>query len=112
MDIKPLRGDMFLAEMKQTRGSEQAGCRPVVVVQNDKGNNHSPTTIVVPLTSKTKRPLPTHVSISSRDLKYRSTALCEQVTTISTARLISYIGSLGFKDMKRIDEALRTSLEI
>ncbi|MBR1385055.1 MAG: type II toxin-antitoxin system PemK/MazF family toxin, partial [Ruminococcus sp.] len=73
MDIKPLRGDMFLAEMKQTRGSEQAGCRPVVIVQNDVGNRYSPTTIIVPLTTKKKRSMPTHVHISHSELKSIST---------------------------------------
>lgn len=112
MKYIPLRGDMFLAEMSQARGSEQSGIRPVIIVQNDTGNLHSPTTIVVPLTAKNKRCLPTHVSIENMDLKRKSIALCEQVTTISKARLSVYIGNLGYKEMKKIDEALRISLEI
>ena len=95
MNVRPIRGDIFLAEMKQSRGSEQAGIRPVVIVQNNTGNKHSPTTIIVPLTAKKK-----------------SIALCEQVTTIASSRLISYIGSLGTKDMKKIDKALKISLNI
>lgn len=112
MNVRPIRGDIFLAEMKQSRGSEQAGIRPVVIVQNNTGNKHSPTTIIVPLTAKKKRPLPTHVTIKHYGLKKKSIALCEQVTTIARSRLISYIGSLGAKDMKKLDKALKISLNI
>ena len=111
MDLTPIRGDMFLAEMRQSKDSEQAGTRPVVIVQNNIGNKHSPTTIIVPITAKKKRFLPTHVSIEHFGLKRKSTALCEQVTTIARSRLISYIGSLGAKEMKKIDKALKISLE-
>ena len=112
MELTPMRGDMFMAEMREAKGSEQAGCRPVVIVQNDVGNRYSPTTIIVPLTTKKKRSMPTHVHINHSELKSISTALCEQVTTISKSRLIKYLGSLGEQEMKKIDEALGTSLDI
>lgn len=112
MIMKPMRGDMYIAEMRQAKGSEQAGCRPVVIVQNDTGNRYSPTTIIVPLTAKHKSSLPTHVKIKHNELKCISTALCEQVTTISKERLIRHLGCLKTKDMNKIDDALKTSLKV
>ena len=111
VNVTPRRGDIFLAEMCQSKGSEQSRIRPVVIVQNDVGNRYSPTTIIVPLTSRKKRSLPTHVRIKHTELKYSSTALCDQVTTISVLRLLKYIGSLDEKEMKKIDKSLGTSLD-
>ena len=56
-----LRGEIYYADLGMGVGSEQEGCRPVVIVQNDLGNKHSPTVIVAPLSSRmTGRKLPTH----------------------------------------------------
>lgn len=106
------RGDVFIAVLNHIKGSEQAGRRPVIIVQNDIGNRFSPTTIVVPLTSKKKQAIPTHVRIKEKSLSANSTALCEQVTTISKDRLKSYVCTLGSKEMRKIDKALKISLGI
>lgn len=77
-------------------GSEQKGIRPAIVVQNDKGNQFSPTTIVCPLTTKTKKLMPTHVGISASecDVKEDSIVLCEQTRVIDKARLKRQLGKI------------------
>lgn len=107
-----LRGYVYIAKVNGEYGSEQHGIRPVVVVQNDKGNLYSGTTIVVPITSRNKHYLPTHVPLCTNIFEKRSMALTEQVMTLSKDRLIKFIGTLSFSDMLKIDRALRISLEI
>ena len=108
----PLRGYVYIAKVNGEYGSEQHGTRPVVVVQNDKGNLYSTTTIVVPITSRDKHYLPTHVALNTNIFEKQSMALAEQVMTVSKDRLTRYIGVLSFSDMQKIDKALRISLEI
>ena len=108
----PLRGYVYISKVNGEYGSEQHGTRPVVVVQNDKGNLYSTTTIVVPITSRDKHYLPTHVVLSTNIFEKQSMALAEQVMTVSKDRLTRYIGALVFSDMQKIDKALRISLEI
>lgn len=87
------RGDIVLADLGKTIGSEQGGLRPVLITQNDIGNKHSPTIIVAPITSKVKRPMPTHVSIGCEcGLECPSTALFEQIRTSDKSRVVKYIG--------------------
>ncbi|MGE5483209.1 MAG: type II toxin-antitoxin system PemK/MazF family toxin [Bacteroidota bacterium] len=101
----PARGDVFLANLNPTVGSEQRGIRPVVVLQNDLGNRTSPTLIVAPLTSRLKRPdLPTHVPIPDGFI------LLEQLRTIDRRRLKEKIGRLDAAVLARVDAALRVSL--
>ncbi|MDE6730692.1 MAG: type II toxin-antitoxin system PemK/MazF family toxin, partial [Oscillospiraceae bacterium] len=91
---------------------EQGGVRPAVVIQNNMGNRYSPTTIVALITSSaTKKYLPTHVQIN-KGFKVSSCVLLEQIRTISIHRLRQYITTLDSSDMRRIDEALKTSLAI
>ena len=66
MSLEYKRGDILLADLGATVGSEQGGIRPVLVTQNDVGNKHSPTLIVAPITSKQKKCLPTHIKIGRR----------------------------------------------
>lgn len=86
------RGDVFFAELTGGVGSEQNGVRPVLVLQNDVGNRHSPTIIVAPLTSKgNKSMLPTHVKIhGATRLPRNSTVLLEQIRTIDRRRLCGF----------------------
>lgn len=107
-----LRGDVFYFEFGVRVGSEQSGVRPAVVVQNNEGNKHSPTVIVVPLTTKYKRGMPTHVTLFRGDCDnlQPSIALCEQVTVIDVSRALSYVGQLSNACMRRIDVALSISL--
>ena len=106
------RGDIFYADLNPVVGSEQGGVRPVLIVQNDIGNTHSPTVIVVPITSsKVKSKLPTHLNLSEpKFLIDGSITLAEQIRTIDKARLKSYVGSLDNLIMKKIDNSLKASI--
>src|SRR5574337_717440 len=93
-----LRGDVFFADLSPVTGSEQGGVRPVLVIQNDAGNTFAPTTIVAAITAKkTKRALPTHVSICKEAacVGSDSVILCEQMRTIDKCRLREKTGHLS-----------------
>jgi mRNA interferase MazF len=108
--LKCARGQVFYADLSPVIGSEQGGHRPVIVIQNDIGNIHSPTTIVAPITSKmTKKPLPTHVDIP---LFQDSVILCEQLRTIDKARLKSLIAEADKQTMAAVDKAIKISLGV
>ena len=107
-----LRGDLYYADLSPVIGSEQGGLRPVLIVQNNTGNRHSPTVIVAAITSRTtKAKLPTHVPVTREEsgLKCDSTILLEQVRTIDRCRLKEYIGQLSPGQMELADTALLTS---
>lgn len=107
------RGELYLADLGDAIGSEQAGIRPVLVVQNNTANFYSPTIIIVPLTSADKPKLPVHVSIFRKcGLIKDSVILSEQIRTIHRKRLIRYIGTLKDKQMKKVDTALKISLGV
>jgi mRNA interferase MazF len=95
-------------------GSEQGESRPVLIVQNNLGNRHSPTVIVAPITGKLgKTPIPTHVLLlKSCGLEMDSLALIEQVRAIDRSRLDNYIGFADKKDMSQVDTALLISIGI
>lgn len=101
------RGDIFFVTEGAYTGSEQNGGRPGVIVSNDVGNKHSPCVEVVFLTSREKKPMPTHVEVLC---KVPSTALCENIQTVSKERLVSFIRSCTTSEMKNIDHALLCSL--
>lgn len=108
-----IRGDLYYADLSPVVGSEQGGVRPVLVIQNNLGNRHSPTVIVAAITSRTtKALLPTHIGInqSSDGLKQDSTVLTEQIRTIDRRRLREYIGHLDPKQMGAVNEAVMISL--
>ena len=108
------RGDIFFADLNPVRGSEQGGLRPVLVIQNNIGNRHSPTVIIAPITSKLKKnALPTHVGLP-RDigLPAKSMVLLEQVRTIDKSRLSNYIAALDDEIMDYVDGALGISLAL
>lgn len=101
------RGDIWMADLRiGTIGSEQGEIRPVLVVQNNIGNKHSPTVTIIPLTSKRKNNLPTHVVISESFLPTLSVALAEQIRTIDKSRLIKYMGELNENIMSKINNAI------
>lgn len=113
MMLIPKRGDMYVADLGQGIGSEQANERPVVIIQNNKGNHYADTTIIVPITSQMKAQIPNHVIIHYGILtKYQGCVLTEQIRTISVLRLKKYIGRLSEKDIRRIEKALRISLDM
>lgn len=101
------RGNIWMADLRiGTIGSEQGEIRPVLVVQNNIGNKHSPTVTIIPLTSKTKNNLPTHVVISESFLPTLSVALTEQIRTIDKSRFIKYMGKLNENIMSKINNAI------
>ena len=113
MQIK--RGDIFYADLSPVVGSEQGGVRPVLIIQNDVGNRHSPTVICAAITSKmNKAKLPTHIEIDATKyhLVKNSVVLLEQIRTIDKQRLKDYICHVDKKMMCQIDEALGISLEL
>ena len=110
MQIK--KGDIYYADLTPVIGSEQGGVRPVLVIQNDVGNRHSPTVIAAAITSKSgKHPLPTHIKLDNRfhGLHQNSMVLLEQVRTIDRARLKEYIGRLNAATMQYVDHAIAVS---
>lgn len=110
-DITIKRGQIYYADLSPARGSEQGGVRPVLIVQNDIGNKHSPTVIMCPLTTQIKNPLPTHVTLVG-GICAGSTVLCEQVRTIDKSRLKKYMTTLTCGEMNRVSKALAISLNL
>ena len=106
------RGDIFYADLNPVVGSEQGGIRPVLVVQNDVGNRHSPTVIVVPISSVRKQNLPVHIQIRRSELPKNSTVLAEQIRTIDRYRLKSYVGSVDFELMEKVEKAMKISIGV
>ena len=109
-----LRGELYYADLEPGIGSEQHGNRPVLIIQNDVGNKHSPTVIVAAVTSKVgaKPKLPTHyfLEAGTLGLKAPSIVLLEQLRTIDKRRLEDYIGKLNGRQLKGIDHALAVSV--
>ena len=108
------RGDIYYAGLNPVVGSEQGGIRPVLIIQNDTGNRHSPSTIVAAITAKVrKHSLPTHVYLptGTSGLKRSSIILLEQIRTIDQIRLKDYIGYADEQVMEQVDSALAISLQ-
>ena len=109
------RGDIYYADLSPVVGSEQGGIRPVLVIQNNVGNKHSPTIICAAITSKmNKAKLPTHIEISTRDYKIvkNSVILLEQIRTIYKQRLKEYVCHIDGAMMHKVDRAIKVSLEL
>ena len=108
-----LRGDLYYADLGHGIGSEQKGTRPVVIIQNNVGNKHSPTVIIAAITSKAnvKAKLPTHYYLDAGNgLAHPSLVLLEQIRTIDKQRLSGYIGRLDEKHIRGINHALAVSI--
>ena len=109
--LRIFKGEVYLVDFGKGFGSEQGGVRPAVIVQNNKGNKHSPTTIVVPITSRqTKAHIPTHVKVKGYCLTKKSIALAEQVVTIDKRSIIKKMGNVKLKSLFKIEMALLISL--
>ncbi len=109
------RGDIFYADLRPVVGSEQGGIRPVLIIQNDIGNRHSPTVICAAITSRmNKAKLPTHVEIEAGrcEIVKDSVILLEQLRTIDKTRLRDRVCHLDESMLKRVDNALKVSLEL
>jgi len=109
------RGDVYYADLRPVIGSEQGGIRPVLIIQNDMGNKHSPTVICAAITSKmNKAKLPTHVELDSRryNMVKDSVILLEQLRTIDKKRLKDKVCHLDEEILNQVDRALLVSLEL
>ena len=109
------RGDIFYADLRPVIGSEQGGIRPVLIIQNDIGNKHSPTVICAAITSKmNKAKLPTHIELECRKyhLEKDSVILLEQVRTIDKSRLKDKVCHLDNTIMQSVDQALYVSFQL
>ena len=109
------RGDIYYADLSPVIGSEQGGVRPVLVIQNDVGNKHSPTVICAAITSRmNKAKLPTHIELNARlyDMDKDSVVLLEQLRTIDKKRLKDKVCHLDGDIMRRVNRALKVSLEL
>ena len=106
------RGEVFYADLSPVVGSEQGGIRPVLIVQNDTGNKHSPTVIAAAITSQTgKARLPTHIELNAQSvgLSRDSVILLEQIRTIDKSRLRERMGKLDDTTMTKVDNAIAVS---
>ena len=107
------RGQIYYATLNDGVGSEQGGTRPVLIIQNDVGNAHSPTTIVAIVTSrKTKANLPTHHWLNVDFLLMKSMVELEQIRTIDKSRLGQYLGQVSNLEMAEIDKKIKISLSV
>lgn len=112
LNMSVLRGEIYYADLSPVVGSEQGGIRPVLIVQNDVGNRHSPTVIAAAITSqRDKTHLPTHIEIDSAScgLAKDSIVLLEQIRTLDKKRLKERMGALDSTSMGKIDTALSIS---
>ena len=106
------RGDIYYADLSPVVGSEQGGMRPVLIIQNDTGNKHSPTVIAAAITSQiNKARLPTHIELEAQTygLTKDSVVLLEQIRTIDKRRLKERMGKLDDSLMDQVDNAIAVS---
>lgn len=109
------RGEVWWADLAPTRGSEQSGVRPVVIVQTDRANPHSRHTIIVPFTTRVRQQiLPSHALVPAGEggLAQDSVALCEQIRVIDTTRLRTKLGKLSNRQMQQVTDAMKAILDL
>jgi mRNA interferase MazF len=109
------RGDIFWADLDPVRGSEQGKIRPVLIIQNDVGNENSPVTIIACITSNlARKDYPTNVFISAKEtgLTSDSVVLLNQIRTVDKTRLTRKIGHVPDHRMLEVDEALKISIDL
>lgn len=109
------RGDIYYADLSPVIGSEQGGIRPVLIIQNNVGNRHSPTVICAAITSRmNKAKLPTHIEISADNYEIvkNSVILLEQIRTVDKKRLREYVCHVDERLMRKVDHAIQVSLEL
>lgn len=110
---KIIRGAMFYADLDPIVGSEQKGTRPVLIIQNDLGNKHSPTVLVAPISTKKNKLLPTHILIKQFDkLRHDSIVMLEQIRVLDKSRLKGYMGMLESDTLEKVNEAIKISFEL
>jgi mRNA interferase MazF len=109
------RGNIVLCDLNPVIGTEQAGVRPVVILQTDRANKVSPHTLIAPFTTKIKQViLPSHVFIPKEvgGLTQNSILLCEQIRVVDKRRILKILGHLEDPYLKEVAKALRSILEL
>ena len=108
------RGQVYYVDLTDAKGAEQGKLRPCIVVSNNMGSKYAPILTVVPVTSKTKKPLPTHVTIINEEagLAKGGTILCEQIRTIDKKRVGSYMGELHPDTVAVMNSAIKIALAV
>ncbi|MBP1046788.1 type II toxin-antitoxin system PemK/MazF family toxin [Enterococcus sp. BWM-S5] len=109
------RGEIFYANLSPVIGSEQGGIRPVLIIQNNKGNLFSPTLIVAPITRnirKKMQPTQVKVNIPHEEEMTPSLVLLEQIRTLDKERMLQKICKLQDCDMEKVNQALKVSIGI
>ena len=105
------RFEIYLAKLPSNNGHSQSGTRPVVVISNDAANTYSPLVSVIPLTTRNKKPLPTHVALTATGLHKPSTALCENVMPLDKQFMIKRIGYVwDTADRAKLERAVAVQL--
>ena len=113
ISLSPRRGEIWLVNFNSGRGSEQKGLRPAVVIQNDTGNIYAATTIVAAITSTIKEfPVTVVVPAGEGGLRHRSMVNTAQLLTIDKSRLQKRLGRLSESVLRKVDEAIRASLDV
>jgi len=107
--------NIYNCNLGEGEGCEQGGVRPVLIVQNNVGNRCSPTTIIVPITSRNKTDLPTHFTLRRKEYDFllyeNNVALCEQVRVIDKNRILSLIGKLKTNDIPKVEKCLKVNFD-
>ena len=106
------RGDVIAVDLGNRFGCEIDGIRPALVIQNDIGNEYSPTTIIAPFTAKKAKELELPVHVKGVSLKKESILLLEQITTIDKKKILGILNHLGEETMKEVDEKIKASLAV
>ena len=116
MNKLPKRGEIWLLDWSPSRGSEQAGFRPALIIQTDAANSNPnyPNTIVLAVSTKGK-PVPFHVALTPNKfngLTEASFVKCEQILTVAKERLVKRLGVIDAGELQRINRAVRLVLEV
>lgn len=106
------RGEIYWADLSPVTGSEEGGRRPVLILSNDVGNMFSPTVIVASITSKLKKEDAVYHVVIREPLRHKSVIQLEQLRTIDKKRIENRVGVLKYRDMMRVNEALKIALDM
>lgn len=110
-----MRGDIYLADLNPSRGSEQAGIRPVIIVQHNNIDRFTRTVVVIPLTTNLRRariPGTMIIPVGEGGLTQESVALCYQIVVIDKQRLKQYLGTLSLDYLQQLGDAIRYTLDL
>jgi len=109
----PRRGEVWLINWNPARGSEQAGIRPALIIQNDIGNEKSPTTIVAAISSVVKLyPMNVKIDPPEGGLSRPSIVKTSQILTVSKERLQKKLGRIGKEKIEEVNRAIMLSLDL